>query len=214
MPNHRLVALGRQGKGIQEDKFAGWRRSPARRSVLRGHADRPTWTGRTVRLPRRRINVQTALKAGAYMRNRRPAATHWPRGTGRCSRVPAMLDDASLGNEVKTVIKTGQWAQGALRQVVTDHVNRFEMMDDAYLRERASDVRDLGRRLLAYLQEDRTTNLVYPDNTILISEELSHHARRSAEGKLGPFPPPPPPPPPWVVSGTPTGDPPGHGTRR
>jgi len=69
-----------------------------------------------------------------------------------------MLDDASLGNEVKTVIKTGQWAQGALRQVVTDHVNRFELMDDAYLRERASDVRDLGRRLLAYLQEDRTTN--------------------------------------------------------
>ncbi|WP_277424205.1 phosphoenolpyruvate-utilizing N-terminal domain-containing protein, partial [Pseudomonas viridiflava] len=84
-----------------------------------------------------------------------------------------MLDDASLGNEVKTVIKTGQWAQGALRQVVTDHVNRFELMDHAYLRERASDVRDLGRRLLAYLQEDRTTNLVYPDNTILISEELT-----------------------------------------
>jgi signal transduction protein with GAF and PtsI domain len=52
-----------------------------------------------------------------------------------------MLDDASLGSEVTTVIKTGQWAQGALRQVVTDHVNRFELMDDAYLRERASDVR-------------------------------------------------------------------------
>jgi phosphotransferase system, enzyme I, PtsP len=31
-------------------------------------------------------------------------------------------------------------------------------MDDDYLRERASDVRDLGRRLLAYLQQDRTTN--------------------------------------------------------
>ena len=57
--------------------------------------------------------------------------------------------------------------------MVTDHVNRFEMMDDDYLRERASDVRDLGRRLLAKLQEDRTTNLVYPDNTILISEELT-----------------------------------------
>jgi len=84
-----------------------------------------------------------------------------------------MLDDASLGSEVKNVIKTGQWAQGALRQVVSDHVNRFELMDDAYLRERASDVRDLGRRLLAYLQEDRSTNLVYPDNTILISEELT-----------------------------------------
>ncbi len=46
-----------------------------------------------------------------------------------------------------TVIKTGQWAQGALRQVVTDHVNRFELMDDAYLRERASDVQGPGSAL-------------------------------------------------------------------
>lgn len=84
-----------------------------------------------------------------------------------------MLEDAALGNEVRKVIRTGQWAQGALRQVVLDHVNRFELMDDAYLRERASDVRDLGRRLLAYLQEERKTTLVYPDNTILVSEELS-----------------------------------------
>lgn len=84
-----------------------------------------------------------------------------------------MLDDASLGSEITTVIKTGQWAQGALRQVVTEHVNRFELMDDAYLRERASDVKDLGRRLLAYLQEERQQTLVYPDNTILVSEELT-----------------------------------------
>ncbi|MCE6982386.1 phosphoenolpyruvate-protein phosphotransferase PtsP, partial [Pseudomonas frederiksbergensis] len=58
-------------------------------------------------------------------------------------------------------------------QVVGEHVNRFELMDDAYLRERASDVKDLGRRLLAYLQEARQLSLVYPDNTILISEELT-----------------------------------------
>ncbi len=64
-----------------------------------------------------------------------------------------MLDDAALGNEVTTIIKSGQWAQGALRQVVMEHVQRFELMDDAYLRERAADVRDLGRRLLAYLQQ-------------------------------------------------------------
>jgi phosphotransferase system enzyme I (PtsP) len=84
-----------------------------------------------------------------------------------------MLDDASLGSEVTNVIKTGQWAQGALRSVVNEHVKRFELMDDAYLRERASDVKDLGRRLLAYLQEARQQTLVYPDNTILVSEELS-----------------------------------------
>lgn len=84
-----------------------------------------------------------------------------------------MLDDASLGSEITTVIKTGQWAQGALRQVVTEHVNRFELMDDAYLRERASDVKDLGRRLLAYLQEERQQNLVYP--------EKNHSGQRRAD---------------------------------
>ena len=65
-----------------------------------------------------------------------------------------MLEDAALGNEVVKIIRTGQWAQGALRHVVGEHVNRFELMDDAYLRERASDVKDLGRRLLAYLRSE------------------------------------------------------------
>ncbi|MDU3099332.1 MAG: aldehyde dehydrogenase family protein, partial [Bradyrhizobium sp.] len=84
-----------------------------------------------------------------------------------------MLDDASIGLEVKRIIRTGQWAQGALRQVVMEHVQRFELMDDAYLRERASDVKDIGRRILAYLQEERKQSLTYPDQTIIVSEELS-----------------------------------------
>ena len=84
-----------------------------------------------------------------------------------------MLDDAALGNEVTNIIRTGQWAQGALREVVSSHVTRFELMDDPYLRERAADVKDMGRRILAYLQEVGRQELVFPDNTILVSEELS-----------------------------------------
>ena len=84
-----------------------------------------------------------------------------------------MLDDAALGNEVREIINRGQWAQGALRDVVTAHVTRFELMDDPYLRERASDVKDLGRRILAYLQEAGRQERVFPEHTILVSEELS-----------------------------------------
>ena len=84
-----------------------------------------------------------------------------------------MLDDAALGNEVREIIHRGQWAQGALRDVVTAHVTRFELMDDPYLRERATDVKDLGRRILAYLQEAGRQERVFPDQTILVSEELS-----------------------------------------
>jgi hypothetical protein len=96
-----------------------------------------------------------------------------------------MLDDASLGSEITTVIKTGQWAQGALRQVVTEHVNRFELMDDAYLRERASDVKDLGRRLLAYLQEERQQNLVYPEKPSGQRRTDAGDARRGAGRHAG-----------------------------
>ena len=84
-----------------------------------------------------------------------------------------MLDDDALAGEVCRVIESGQWAQGALRKVVLEQLKRYEQMDDAYLRERASDVRDIGRRLLSYLQQARQEVINYPDKVVLVSEELS-----------------------------------------
>ena len=49
----------------------------------------------------------------------------------------------------------GQWAQGALRQVIMEHVRSFERMEDPYLRERGADVKELGQRVLAYMQDLR-----------------------------------------------------------
>src|SRR5690606_1516038 len=84
-----------------------------------------------------------------------------------------MLDDSSLGNEIIAGIRQGQWAQGALRDVISAHVARFELMDDPYLQERAADIKDLGRRLLACLQEAGRQRLVFPKRTILVAEELT-----------------------------------------
>lgn len=84
-----------------------------------------------------------------------------------------MLDDHALGQEVRDRILGGSWAQGALRQVIEEHIRNFEMMDDHYLRERAADVRDLGRRVLSHLKQGEHARIEYPENTILISEELS-----------------------------------------
>ncbi len=86
-----------------------------------------------------------------------------------------MLDDRALGAEVIGKIRQGAWAPGALRQVVQQYIGHFEQMDDAYLRERASDIRDLGVRILAYLQKSEGLGHVtkYHDNTILVSEELT-----------------------------------------
>ncbi len=85
----------------------------------------------------------------------------------------SMLDDASLGGEVIERIRQGLTAPYAWSQVILEHENNFSSMEDAYLRERATDVRDLGRRVLAYLQVSSNQELVFPDKTILIGEELT-----------------------------------------
>ena len=176
-----IRGLGRQGKGVQEAKFVGVPGAPGAAVgtavVVLPPADLNVVPDRNVD----DIDAELALfdKALGWVREdmqelSEKLATQLRKEERALFDVYLMmLDDAALGNEVRKVIKSGQWAQGALRQVVLDHVKRFELMDDAYLRERASDVRDLGRRLLAYLQEERKTSLVYPDNTILVSEELS-----------------------------------------
>jgi phosphotransferase system enzyme I (PtsP) len=84
-----------------------------------------------------------------------------------------MLDDNALPGEVVNSIRAGVWAQGALRQVVQQYVRHFELMGDLYLRERAVDIRDLGRRLLAHLQEGEHESVVYPERTVLLSDELT-----------------------------------------
>ncbi|CAM4052728.1 MULTISPECIES: phosphoenolpyruvate--protein phosphotransferase [Pseudomonadaceae] len=176
-----IRGLGRQGKGVQEAKFVGVPGAPGAAVgtavVVLPPADLNVVPDRSVD----DIAAELELfdKALGWVREdmqelSEKLATQLRKEERALFDVYLMmLEDAALGNEVRKVIRTGQWAQGALRQVVLDHVNRFELMDDAYLRERASDVRDLGRRLLAYLQEERKTTLVYPDNSILVSEELS-----------------------------------------
>jgi phosphotransferase system enzyme I (PtsP) len=46
-------------------------------------------------------------------------------------------------------------------------------MTDSYLRERASDLEDLGRRVLSYLQTAEPSSKNFPDNIVLVGEDLS-----------------------------------------
>ncbi|ACE83640.1 phosphoenolpyruvate--protein phosphotransferase [Cellvibrio japonicus] len=85
----------------------------------------------------------------------------------------AMLDDASLGGEVSERIRKGAVAAYAWSEVILEHESIFNSMSDPYLRERAADLRDLGRRVLAYLQESNQKTRIYPDKTVLIGEELT-----------------------------------------
>jgi len=85
----------------------------------------------------------------------------------------AMLDDNALAGEVIAQINAGKCPQSALRAIINDYARHFEMMNDAYLSERAVDIKDLGRRVLSYLQENDHEVREYPENTILVSDELT-----------------------------------------
>lgn len=85
-----------------------------------------------------------------------------------------ILDKDSLGAEVTDVIRQDKLsAQAALSTVIKKHVQQFDNMADEYLRERASDFRDLGRRVLAELQRSQREEVTYPKRTILIGEEIT-----------------------------------------
>ncbi len=84
-----------------------------------------------------------------------------------------MLDSQSFITKIKNSIHSGMWAQGALKNVITQYVTSFESMDDSYLSERAADVRDLGQRILFHLQAQEKKTVHYPEQTILIGEEVT-----------------------------------------
>ena len=84
-----------------------------------------------------------------------------------------MLDDRSLVREVKDTIKQGRAATSAWSSVILKHVRTFKKMDDSYLRERAADVNDLGRRVLGYLQAKDTDQSPLPRRIVLVGEDLS-----------------------------------------
>ena len=69
-------------------------------------------------------------------------------------------------------IHAGNWAPGALRDTIDQYADQFMAIEDAYLRERARDIRDLGRRILAHLLPSGDTQRDYPAGTILVGEEL------------------------------------------
>jgi len=84
-----------------------------------------------------------------------------------------MLKSDSLINTIHYRIKAGQWAQGALRVTIDEHVKQFDAMEDPYFRERAVDIKDLGRRILMHLQMQQETVQEVSGPVVLVGEEVT-----------------------------------------
>jgi len=84
-----------------------------------------------------------------------------------------MLEDKSFLEKIHAFIEDGFAAETALQFTVDEYVGAFARMSDRYLRERATDVRDIGHRLLRNLLgvEEKAPEL--PVGGILVAEELT-----------------------------------------
>ena len=84
-----------------------------------------------------------------------------------------ILDGNTLVEEIRQRIRSGQSAVGAVRDAIAEQVRLFDEMEDPYLRERASDIRDIGRRLLMRLSAGTEDTRSIPEQTILVGHEIS-----------------------------------------
>jgi len=84
-----------------------------------------------------------------------------------------ILRSNSLVGDVCAGIDGGNWAPGALREVVFRHARTFENMADPYLRGRAADILDLGERLLLRLLPEPSDEREYPPRVVLVGDEIN-----------------------------------------
>lgn len=84
-----------------------------------------------------------------------------------------VLKDAAFKSQVSTLIEQKQInVEAALAEVVEKFTHAFDKIPDAYLRERAADIRDVGRRVLSALIVEQAPETIVPHGAIVVAEEL------------------------------------------
>lgn len=101
------------------------------------------------------------------------------------SAYASMLDSDSIKSEVLNHIQQGYSAQSSLKFTIKEHMRQFKAMENEYLKERAMDIEDLGRRILANLQSEEDDDITYPQQTILVGNQISAaHLASVPDGQL------------------------------
>lgn len=86
-----------------------------------------------------------------------------------------VLTDPELINPIKDKIKNEQVnAEFALNEVATMFVNLFETMDNEYMKERATDIRDVTKRVLSHLLGVTIANpSMISEEVVIVAEDLT-----------------------------------------
>jgi phosphotransferase system enzyme I (PtsI) len=85
-----------------------------------------------------------------------------------------LLHDPAFRSQVERAVRDGPVnAEGAVAEVIEKFTRAFDEIPDPYLRERAADVRDVGRRVLSALIEAMgPAHVDVPAGAIVVTEEL------------------------------------------
>ncbi len=83
-----------------------------------------------------------------------------------------ILEDRSFLGKLESLVESGQTAIHAVKSVVSQYLKAFRSMEDPYLRERALDIEDVGRRIIANLGGEPNKSLKVTHPGILIAREL------------------------------------------
>ena len=84
-----------------------------------------------------------------------------------------MLDSRRFYDAIIELIQKGVWLKTAIKKITLKQAETFEQMNEPYFAERASDIKDLGKRLLLALEDKTIKKSHYPANTVLIATEVT-----------------------------------------
>jgi len=92
-----------------------------------------------------------------------------------------LLSDSALTAEAFNLINSGKSAAFAWDKTCTAKAEDLAKLDSPILSARAADIRDINARVLTLLSGTKEKSFSYPDDTILIAEELTPSATASLD---------------------------------
>jgi phosphoenolpyruvate-protein phosphotransferase len=94
-----------------------------------------------------------------------------------------ILEDPAIIQQIETQIrKQGYAAEYAIRVVFERYLQTISQIDDDYLRERTTDVKDAAQRLLENLSGTQGRKIEIPKDAVLVAEDLSPADLSTLEG--------------------------------
>jgi phosphotransferase system enzyme I (PtsI) len=89
------------------------------------------------------------------------------------THIAILKDPYFISRVLQDIRENGVNAESALMKQVDEFIRAFRKMDDPYLRERGTDLRDVGRRVIKKLMPQQQASSALEERAIIVSSELT-----------------------------------------